>query len=132
MAGMKGSVQNGMRLFTRAVRPLALRTAGRESSGTAIIRHIGRKSGKTYDTPVTPARHDESFFIALPYGPRTDWLRNVIAAGAATLVVGGQEYQVGRPEVLPIADAAEYFPAGARRMLQRFGVDSVLRLELLT
>jgi deazaflavin-dependent oxidoreductase (nitroreductase family) len=132
MAGMKGNVQSGLRLFTRVMRPLALRTAGRESSGTAVIRHVGRTSGKAYDTPVTPARHDDSFFIALPYGPRTDWLRNVLAAGAATLVVRGQEYRVGQPEVLPVAEAAEYFPAGSRRMLRRFGVESVLRLRLLT
>lgn len=131
MAGVKGNVQNGMRLFSRAVRPLALRTAGKESSGTAVIKHVGRKSGKAYDTPVTPVRHGDVFFIALPYGPRTDWLRNVLAAGAATLVVRGQVYRVGQPEVMPVADAAQYFPAGARRMQQRFGVDSVLRLQLL-
>jgi hypothetical protein len=28
------------------------------------------------------ARHDDSFLIALPYGERTDWLKNVLGAGA--------------------------------------------------
>jgi hypothetical protein len=58
-------MQNALRLFTRAMRPVALRSAGHEGSNTSVVRHVGRRSGRTYQTPVIAARHDDSFLIAL-------------------------------------------------------------------
>ena len=75
------------------------------------------------------AAHDDSFLIALPYGPRTDWLKNVLANGAATLVVDGQAYPVDRPEVISMAEATGHFPASQQRMQRLFGVESALRLH---
>jgi deazaflavin-dependent oxidoreductase (nitroreductase family) len=112
------------------MRPLALRSAGKQGSGTSIVRHTGRRSGRTYDTPVIVAEHDGSFFIALPYGERTDWLKNVLAEGGATLVTNGRTCQVERPEVIPMAEATGYFRAREQRLHRRFGVDSALRVRL--
>lgn len=98
---MRGTAQNALRLFTRAMRPLALRSAGREGTATSVVRHVGRRSGRTYLTPVVVARHDDSFLIALPYGERTDWLKNVLAAGSASIMANGRSYDVDRPEVTP-------------------------------
>ena len=75
-----------MRWLTHVTRPLAMRNAGKERSGTAVVRHVGRRSGRAYETPVVEVEHDDSFLIALPYGERTDWLRNVLATGSATSV----------------------------------------------
>ena len=71
---MRDRLQNTLRKFTRVMRPLALRSAGKESSSTSVVRHVGRRSGRTFDTPVVAVEHDDSFFIVLPYGNRTDWL----------------------------------------------------------
>ena len=98
---MRGSVQNALRLFTRAMRPLALRSAGKEGSNTSVVRHVGRRSGRTYETPVIAVQHDDGFLIALPYGKRTDWLKNVLGKGSATIVTNGRTYEVDRPEVTP-------------------------------
>ena len=46
---MRGSVQNALRWLTRAMRPLALRSAGKEGSSTSVVRHVGRRSGRTYE-----------------------------------------------------------------------------------
>jgi deazaflavin-dependent oxidoreductase (nitroreductase family) len=118
-----------LRLVTRATRPLALRSAGRQGSNTSVVRHAGRRSGRTYETPVVAARHDDSFLIALPYGKRTDWLKNVLGAGSATIVTNGQTYGVDRPEVIPMADATGYFRAKEQRMHRQFRVDSALRVR---
>ena len=75
---MRGSIQNALRLFTRVMRPLALRSAGKEGSSTSVVRHAGRRSGRTYETPVIAVQHDDSFLIALPYGQRTDHGRSKI------------------------------------------------------
>ena len=126
---MKGNVQNTMRLFTRVMRPLALRSAGREGTATAVVRHVGRRSGRAYQTPVVVARHDDSFLIALPYGERTDWLKNVLAAGSATVMADGRSYEVDRPEVIPMADATAYFRPREQRMHRQFHVDTALQVH---
>jgi deazaflavin-dependent oxidoreductase (nitroreductase family) len=113
------------------MRPLALRSAGKEGSGTAVLRHIGRRSGRTYETPVIAARHDDSFLIALPYGQRTDWLKNVLDKGSATIVTNGQAYEVDRPEVVPMTEATRYFRPREQRMHRQFHVDSALQVREL-
>ncbi|GAA0614815.1 hypothetical protein GCM10009547_15850 [Sporichthya brevicatena] len=106
-----------------------LRTAGRPGARAALIRHRGRRSGRTYETPVTPTLTDDGFLIALPFGDRADWVRNVLAAGEATLVREGVEHAVRDPEVVPMADVADCFDPGDQRAHRRFGVTLALRLR---
>lgn len=126
---MRGSIQNGLRLFTRAMRPLALRSAGQEGSTTSVVRHVGRRSGRAYQTPVIAAQHDDCFLIALPYGERTDWLQNVLDKGSAAIVTNGHTYQVDRPRVIPMTEATRYFRPREQRMHQQFHVDSALQVH---
>ncbi len=126
---MKGPIQNAMRQLTRAMRPLALRSAGKEGAANSVISHVGRRSGRVYQTPVVAVAHDDSFLIALPYGERTDWLKNVLAKGSATLLTGGKTYQVDRPEVIPMAEATIYFRPREQRLHRQFHVGSALRLR---
>jgi deazaflavin-dependent oxidoreductase (nitroreductase family) len=126
---MRGSIQNALRLFTRAARPLALRSAGKEGSNTSVVRHVGRRSGQMYQTPVIAAQHDDSFVIALPYGQRTDWLKNVLAAGSAAIVTNGHTYDVDQPQVVPMAEATAYFRPREQRMHRQFHVDTALQVR---
>jgi deazaflavin-dependent oxidoreductase (nitroreductase family) len=126
---MRGPVRNALRSLTRVTRPLALRSAGNEGSSTSVVRHVGRRSGRSYQTPVVAVEHDDSFLIALPYGERTDWLKNVLAKGSATLVTDGCTYEVDEPEVIPMARATTYFRPREQRMHRQFGVDSALRVR---
>lgn len=126
---MRGPIQNALRLVTRATRPLALRSAGHKGAATSVIRHVGRRSGRTYQTPVVVARHDDSFLIALPYGQRTDWLKNVLAAGSATITADGRSHEVDRPTVIPMAEATAYFRPREQRMQRQFHVDTALQVH---
>jgi deazaflavin-dependent oxidoreductase (nitroreductase family) len=126
---MRGPIQSALRMLTRATRPLALRSAGKQGSGTSVIRHVGRRSGRTYETPVVAARRDDSFFIALPYGQRTDWLKNVLAEGSAVIVTNGRAHEVDRPEVIPMTDATTWFRPREQRMHRQFHVDAALRVQ---
>jgi deazaflavin-dependent oxidoreductase (nitroreductase family) len=128
--GMRGSIQSALRSFTRTMRPLALRSAGKEGSNTSVVRHVGRRSGQAYSTPVIAVQHDDSFLIALPYGQRTDWLKNVLSKGSATIVSNGHAYEVDRPEVVPMRDATAYFRPREQRMHRQFHVDAALQLRL--
>ena len=129
MVFMKGPIQRGLRQLTKITRPLALRSAGKQGSSTSVVRHVGRKTGRSYETPVVAVEHDGTVYIALPYGERTDWLKNVLATGSATVVTGGERYDVDRPEVIPMAEATGFFGAKEQRLHRRFGVDTCLQLH---
>ena len=126
---MKGSIQAVLRRVTQATRPLAMRSAGTELSSTSVVRHVGRRSGRSYETPVVAVEHDDSFLIALPYGERTDWMKNVLASGKATIVTYGQAFEVDQPQVIPMADATRYFRPKEQKLHRRFAVDTCLRVH---
>jgi len=106
-----------------------MRTAGTPGAYAGIVRHVGRVSGRAYETPVSPVATDDGFAIALVYGNRTSWLRNVLASGRATLVTEGETWEVDRPELVPMATVERWFPAGEIRSLRRMRVVDALRLR---
>jgi deazaflavin-dependent oxidoreductase (nitroreductase family) len=126
---MQGRTQRALRRLTRLTRPLALRSAGKRGSNTSVVRHVGRRSGRTFDTPVVAVEHSESFLIALPYGDRTDWMKNTLAKGTATVITDGHAYEVDRPEVIPMKEASTYFRPKEQRLQPRFRVESALRVH---
>jgi deazaflavin-dependent oxidoreductase (nitroreductase family) len=110
---------------------LVLRSAGRGDSRYAIVRHVGRRSGKMYATPIVPCPTDNGFLIALPYGPEVDWLRNLQAAGQATIQLGDVTYTVGRPEVLTEERALLLLSEPNARRLRRLHVPRYLQVRVL-
>jgi deazaflavin-dependent oxidoreductase (nitroreductase family) len=126
---MHGPVQSVLRRLTQATRPLALKKAGKVGSDTSIVCHSGRTTGRNYRTPVVAAQHDDEFLIALPYGLRTDWMKNVTAAGTATLIVNGETYDVDQPQVVPMSEATAHFGRKEQMLHRRFSIDSCLRVH---
>ena len=122
-------VLDAVRRAGRSMRPVALRTAGGPGSPTSVVRHVGRASGREYDTPVGAVATDDGFVIALPYGSNTDWLRNVLASGSATIVHDGTEHAVHTPEIVPLVRVGGHFSATDQRMHQIFRVDECLQVR---
>jgi deazaflavin-dependent oxidoreductase (nitroreductase family) len=106
-----------------------MRSAGRPGAYASIIRHRGRVSGQAYETPVGAVATDDGFLIALVYGSRTNWLRNVLAAGSATIVNEGRAYAVDRPEVVSMRDVSASFSPGDQRGFRWLAVDQALRVR---
>jgi deazaflavin-dependent oxidoreductase (nitroreductase family) len=129
---MNGPTQAVLRRLTQLMRPLAMRSAGTEKSSTSIIRHVGRRSGRTYETPVVAVEHDDGFLIALPYGERTDWMKNVVADGEASVVNHGRTYRVDQPQVIPMGEATGYFGPKEQRLHRRFAVATCLQVHRTT
>lgn len=117
------------RLNRRVLNPRQMRTAGQPGAWASVINHVGRTSGTSYQTPVVAVPTDDGFVIALPYGPTADWVRNVVAAGAATIEHDGRTVRVTRPELVPAADANPLFAAKEQRMQRVFGVNDFLLLR---
>jgi|SRR4051794_5397469 deazaflavin-dependent oxidoreductase (nitroreductase family) len=123
-------VLNRVRRLARDVgNPRQLQSAGTPGAHASVLRHTGRRSGKQYQTPVTARWVADGFLIGLPYGTNTDWLKNVLASGVATLVHDGSSYRCDEPEVIPAGEAAVGFSAAERRILRVMGVDEYLRMH---
>ncbi|HEX7211252.1 MAG TPA: hypothetical protein VF241_10060, partial [Propionibacteriaceae bacterium] len=92
------------RTFTnRLQRPFA----GKPGAYASVIRHQGRRSGRSYETPIVPFATDDGFIVSLPYGPTADWVQNVLALGSAVLIHEGRTLTVDRPEVVPVAQVED-------------------------
>ncbi|MGZ4746107.1 MAG: hypothetical protein ACXVYY_03375 [Oryzihumus sp.] len=85
----------------RVLNPVMLKMAGRRHWYAARVEHVGRRSGRPYATPVVAVPVEGGFAIPLPYGDEVDWLRNVLAAGEATVVLDGVRHRVRQPMVVP-------------------------------
>jgi deazaflavin-dependent oxidoreductase (nitroreductase family) len=133
MVGLRwqvGAVLDVIRRMNRSVtNPRVMRTAGTAATETSVIEHVGRTSGRTYGTPIDVIPTPTGLAIALPYGTRADWVRNVLVAGSATVVTQGERVGVDRPTIVTIDDVAQVIPKRTMRMLRLFGVTQCLHLE---
>ena len=124
--GPPGAVLRAARVFN----PLALLLAGtRLLPLYGVIEHYGRRSGRPYRTPVVVRPTESGFVVPLPWGERTDWCRNVRAAGGCVVRWKGREYAMVKPEVIdaPVAARAGFSPF-QRTIMARLGIDHCLRL----
>jgi deazaflavin-dependent oxidoreductase (nitroreductase family) len=67
--------------------------------GLGVVVHRGRRSGRVYRTPVNVFAAEDGYIVALTYGPDTDWVKNVLAAGGCELRTRGRAVQVTAPRV---------------------------------
>lgn len=105
-----------VKYINRALKPIA-----RYLPGTATIEHRGRKSGKPYQTIVTAYRKDGVLAIALAHG-KTDWVKNVLAAGEADVHFARGVVHVINPRIVPAGSDGQGLPRMARLQLRRIGV----------
>ncbi len=122
-------VLDGLRRFSRsAINPGQMATAGQPGAYASIIEHTGRVSGRTHQTPIVARAVEDGWVVSLTYGQRADWVRNVLAAGTATLITEGTTHADLQAEVVPLTEAGEWTSATERRLLRWFGIDTCLRL----
>ena len=70
----------------------------------AVILHRGRRSGRQYRTPVLAFKRDRLLVIALLYGEKSDWLRNVHADGGY-VIRACRTFRVDSPHVIGTSEA---------------------------
>ncbi len=76
-----------------------------------VVTHVGRKSGKTYQTPLDAFPTKTGYVLVARYGPESDWVQNVLDAGEATLRVEGTEHSLGSPRLVDLDQALEALTA---------------------
>ena len=114
----------------RVINRVTLRLAGLRHSPVTLLIHRGRRSGRSYQTPVMAARDGDRFFIGLTYGPGVDWCRNAMAAGRCTLGYEGASYEVTAPAVVDASVALPHFPGPVRVAARLIGLRDFLQVEL--
>ncbi len=116
-------------LMKNVFNPPMLRAAAQGKARYAVVHHVGRRSGTGYHTPVDARRTSEGVLILLPYGPVTDWCRNVLAAGRCALSLDGEELELTEPEVVAASVAEAQVPADVARSWHAQGIEHYLWLK---
>jgi deazaflavin-dependent oxidoreductase (nitroreductase family) len=98
--------------------PLTIRAAKGKGGPFALVRHVGRKSGKSYETPIIVQPTSGGFVIELTYGDQVDWYRNVRAAGGCGILYHRVEYVIDGFEPMAAADGIAAFTPGQQRILR--------------
>jgi deazaflavin-dependent oxidoreductase (nitroreductase family) len=96
--------------------------------GFGVVVHRGRRSGREYRTPVNVFVTEGGYLIALTYGPGTDWVRNVVAAGGCDLITRGRRHHLTAPRVVHDEQRTGIRPV-ERQVLRLIGVADFLVLS---
>lgn len=88
----------------------------------AILRHVGRTSGKAYATPVVALRTRDGFIIPLPFGDATQWAKNLFTAGRGSIRSAGRDHEIGEPRIVEGEGAAAHLPPLIRFLAGRLGL----------
>lgn len=95
-----------------------------------VLIHVGRSSGKTYRTPLDAHPVPNGYLFIPMYGPRTDWVKNVLAAGAASLSLNGEEIELESPRLVRKADVWRLLPATAKTPPGISAESRLLRMDI--
>src|SRR3954452_3675373 len=109
-----------LRLIKHTLNPIAVRTARAGWGPISLVRHVGRKSGTRYETPLILARAPGGFVAELTYGPQVSWYRNVTAAGRCEIVYRGRTHRISSIE-----------PYDTERGLRAYGFPAEFVLRVL-
>ncbi|WP_079620096.1 nitroreductase family deazaflavin-dependent oxidoreductase [Mycobacteroides abscessus] len=88
----------------------------------ATVTHYGRTSGTKYETTVNAFRKGNVVSIALIHG-KTNWTKNVIAAGGADITLfGGRKIHVINPRIVEQGQGDPALTRATRQVNKRAGV----------
>jgi deazaflavin-dependent oxidoreductase (nitroreductase family) len=97
---------------------LTLGAARRGRGPFSIVTTVGRKSGKTYETPIIVQPTEGGFMIELTYGDQVQWYRNALAAGGCTITYKRVEHPIVGFEPVDAATGIAAFSPSQQRILR--------------
>lgn len=111
----------------RVFNPIEIRRGARP-----VLTHVGRTSGKLHQTPLDAHPVPGGWIFIVMYGPDSDWVQNVLAAGSAALQVGGRKVDLVNPELFHGPEAQRLLAASAKLPAAFLRVDYFLRVDQVT
>jgi deazaflavin-dependent oxidoreductase (nitroreductase family) len=113
------------RINRRVVNPREVRRGVRP-----VLIHVGRSSGTTYRTPLDAHPLPDGYVFIPMYGPRTDWLQNVLAAQGARLSIRGEEIDLDSPRLVRKNDIWPMLPKTTKTPPGISGESRLLRMDV--
>lgn len=110
------------------VNPILYNVARTSFGPFALLRHVGRRSGKTYEIPIMVWRVTDGFVIVLTYGPHVDWLRNLQAADGGSLRWHKREYTLQKPAFVDAKTAEPALPSLIKNVLRLRGEHEYVKI----
>ena len=95
-----------------------------------VLTHVGRVSGRTFQTPLDAHPVDGGYIFILVYGSGSDWVKNIIAAGTASLRVEGEEIPLKSPRVITEEVAWELLPPTTKRPPKFLRISEYLQMDV--
>ena len=95
-----------------------------------LLNHTGRKSGRPRQTVLEVVNYDkatDTYYVAVGFGPKTDWYRNLLKTPEATIQVKQRKLDVTADPLTPEAsgeamvDYARRHPTAARNLSHLLG-----------
>lgn len=115
----KRKLRNGLFfVLNHTLNPVTRRLARTSFGPFILVRHVGRRSGKVYETPIIVSPVEDFFVIGLTYGYDVNWHKNVVSAGGCTLAHHGREYAIKAIEPLDVETGRAPFPFPAELVLR--------------
>ena len=74
-----------------------------------VVQHRGRRSGRSYATPVIMRPTADGFVMPLLAGEKADWLQNLRAVGGGMVRWHGRAYTITDPVVIDWTTARPWF-----------------------
>lgn len=112
------------RINKRVFNPAELRRGVRP-----VLTHVGRSSGTTYRTPLDAHPVDGGYVFILVYGSRSDWVRNSLAAGHASLRIDNIEIELTAPRLISEHEAWQAIGDGPKRPPRILRITEYLRMD---
>lgn len=88
--------------------------SGSGLSELATLEHVGRRSGIRRLTPLHPILIDGGIRFAVPLGDRSEWARNVLAAGGCRIQLHDRIIALEEPKLIAPTEVAGMTPVIGR------------------
>lgn len=95
----------------------------------AVLTHVGRSSGKTYQTPLAAYPVDGGYMFAIIYGAESDWVQNVFTSGTAQLRIDDRDVVLVAPQLYAGGTGWSLLPADAKRPPGILNITELLRMD---
>jgi len=94
-----------------------------------VLTHVGRASGRTFQTPLDAHPVDGGYIFFLVYGSGSDWVKNIMTAGTASLRVEGEEFPLDSPRLITDEAAWELLAPTTKRPPKFLRISEYLQMD---
>jgi deazaflavin-dependent oxidoreductase (nitroreductase family) len=94
----------------------------------AVLHHRGRRSGRSYDTPVQAYSTSDGWLVGLAYDHNAPFALNLLAAGEGEMTRAGRRYRISQPRRVG-REALKTLRALAALEMRVVGIDGFLQFD---